>query len=103
MSDTPKRTEQEMDDGNRPYKFTLASTGEVFVIGFMPMPGVTMIFENLESFQRFVDDGQKACEIFGPKILRDAGEILRRKQDGTAEWRDRFFPAEPNDNEEEEQ
>ena len=94
------RTQEDTDE-NRPYKFTMADTGEIFVLGFFPAVGICMAFPNLETFAKFIDDGAEAVEMFGPKVIKDANEILKRKQDGTAEWRDKFFPDKPNETEEE--
>lgn len=83
--DSDKKTAEEMDDGNRPYKFTLASTGEVFILGFFPQPGISMVFPNLDDFREFVETGERAVELFGPKVIKEASEILREKQKGDDE------------------
>ncbi len=70
------------DPRELPYRFVYSPvTGEVFVISFWRSIGVPMLFENRESFHRFLAEGVKTDHEIADKVIQQAGEILRSKRE----------------------
>lgn len=67
-----------------PYRFSYAPiSGEVYVIWFgFHGPAVSMVFENRESYHRFLVEGNKTDTLIADRVIWQAEEILKGKQGG---------------------